>query len=296
MSLAERIAFVSGTPHAFVREKVLPFRGCRSRVRHSAPSLVLPREDRRAAEIKRLMTELELLKSQKIAQENVRHDSQQRANRVDDDPLHTESLGSNIQMGDDQQATQATERPPVLAMLGKHNQGSRFCSVSTLDGKDFAPRIVAVPGRVPEVDPMAVRNAPRLGGDGFDGELERGVVAWTTVPREYGGEIVPLPSSEVLGSAVDPVGLRVSPGHIGLSVANTKDALLVIDRDPALLDFDNIKVYAWDIDGQVHIGWFKNKPSKAEARCLGRVLCVFVEEDKNTRNEKSCWLEADEVF
>jgi hypothetical protein len=294
MGRAGQVGFATGSLLPLLRNGQLKSQRCPSSVIRKTPIAALPREDRRAAEIQRLTAELERLRAQKNALGD-------RPAGGDEHRLGSASASHETRTAGDFSEDIAVKaldsgNTSVLPLLGKHSQGSRFCSVSTLDSKDYSTRIIAVAGRVPGVSASSVRNAPRLGGDGYEGESERGVIAWTTIPAEYSGEISPLPSSEVLGSAIDPIGLRVDPAHIGLAVTTERDALLVIERDSSQLGFDNIKIYAWDIEGEVHIGWLKHEPSRKQARCLGRVLCVFVEEDKDMKAEKSCWLEADQVF
>jgi hypothetical protein len=247
-------------------------------------------EEKRAAEIERLARQIADLKAKKNSEFSARPARAAATSRVQSPPA-PEPVAAEAPMAD------AVGADAIRSLLGKHGEGSRFCSIGTLEVSEHSSRIAAVAGTVPGVSALALRAAPYFGGDGED---TFGAVAWTYVPAGLSGELVALPPSEVLSRARDIVALRVDPGHIGPTVAGSgaegRDAMAVVDRSAAARVFDSIKFYAWDIQGQVELGWFKERPDEADATCIGRVVAVFIEEDKNRAQAKSCWGEEDELY
>jgi hypothetical protein len=182
----------------------------------------------------------------------------------------------------------------VLERLGKHGERSHFCGMSTLDGADYAPRVLAVAGRVPGAAAADVRAAPAVAG----GKREMGVIAWARAPEGWAGELAAIDCpTDALGMAPDLVGLRVDIQHLAPGLeASDGDGLAIVDRGAAAREFDSLKFYAWDVAGEVHIGWLQGKPTAGEATCLGRVVCVILEEDKARARARSCWKEEDELY
>lgn len=261
-------------------------------VRHAG--MVLPREQRRDEEIKRLTKQLEELKARRAA---VNDKGPQDAISVmkptsvteESHPTDAQSMGA---------ISEGASSKPVLELLGKHGDGSRFCAITVMKNSEFASRIVAVAGRIPEMTSEQLRKAPKFGGDASDGEPQSGVISWTYIPREFEGELVPLPESDVLGRAVDPVAIRVAPHLVAPNISSreNRDALVIVERNMNKLEFSSAKFYAWDINQEVHIGWFKEMPSEHQASCLGQVLCVVLEESPTAGNAKTCWMEEHDDF
>jgi uncharacterized small protein (DUF1192 family) len=253
---------------------------------------VAPIEDRRSAEIERLARQLAQLKAQKAASE-----AQATAASTPVEPAPWPSEAPRAQSRPDESAssTAPMEVGDVLGRLGKHGEKSHFCGISTLDGAEYAPQILALAGRVPDVSTEEVINAPVL----HSMKPELGAIAWSRAPAGYDGELVAVTCpTAMLGKPKNLVALRADVTHIAphLDSGDIGDALVVIDRSSAAKAFDNLKFYAWDICGEVHIGWMQTSPRPDEAACLGRVVAVYVEEDKERSKAKSCWKEEDEVW
>lgn len=260
--------------------------GCRRTLRILA---VAPMEERRAAEIERMAKQLAQLKAQKAALE-----AQKRRASKEPEPWPSESPRPPAPV--QAQALAGTEDSgPVLQRLGKHGEKSHFCGISTLEGHEYAPRILPVVGTIPGVSLKAFEDIPDLNSTG----RELGCIAWSSVPAGFAGELVAIncPTQD-LGKASLLVAARVDISHIAPEFisGNIGDALALIDCSKSAKMFDSLKFYAWGIGGQVHIGWLQSKPPPEDAICLGRVLGVMLEEDKERVKARSCWKEEDEVW
>lgn len=254
-------------------------------------SAVAPMEDRRAAEIERLARQLAQLKAQKAAIE-----AQGKAASVPKEPAPWPAEAPRPSAHAEASAPSSSKAAgPVLERLGKHGEKSHFCGMSTLDGQEYAPRIVPVLGKIPGLSPSSFEDVPIL----ESGKRKMGSVSWSYVPTGYPGELVAIdcPTSE-LGKTKKLVAARVDVSHVAphFDPGVIGDGLALIECSLKAKEFDNLKFYAWGINGEVHIGWMPTCPLPEEASCLGRVLCIFIEENPNRVKAKSCWKEEDEVW
>lgn len=252
-------------------------------------SAVAPMEERRAAEIQRMAQQLAQLKAQKAALE-----AQKRSASKDPEPWPSEAP----RPPPPPQATKPAvieKAGPVLERLGKHGEKSHFCGISTLEGHEYAPRILPVVGTIPGISVKAFEDIPDLNPT----KRNLGCIAWSSFPSGFAGELVAIncPTQD-LGKASQLIAARVDISHIApqFDSGNVGDALVLIDCGEKAKVFDNLKFFAWGIEGQVHIGWLQSRPPLEDAVCLGRVLGVIVEEDKERVKARSCWKEEDEVW
>lgn len=282
-------AFAAPPVSAF-RGRVLANQSASTKSRHSIRSCsrqiaasVAPREDRRAAEIERLRQQLAELKAKQS----------EAPTGSDVAPVQPKAQNDTAKKA----PAQAAPSGPFVQRLGKHNEGSHFVGIKMLDGTQFMPKVLPVIGSLPGIKAETVRNAPRVGG----GKPEAGCIPWSMMDGSFKGEIVAIECpTEAIGLAEDLVAMRVS--DIGVvaptltDLSSKEDAVLVLDRSADAKAFDDLKFYAWDVKGEVHIGWVKDEPAPTEATCLGRVLVVVTEEDKEKAKAKSCWGEVEDVF
>lgn len=252
-------------------------------------SAVAPMEERRAAEIERMAQQLAQLKAQKAALE-----AQKRASSKEPAPWPSEAPRPPA-LVEVKAPVGAAESGPILGRLGKHGEQSHFCGISTLDGHEYAPRILPVVGTIPGISEEDFEDIPNLNPT----KRKLGAIAWSSVPAGFDGELVAIncPTND-LGKASMLVAARVDISHVAPHYDSGKigDALALIDCSEKAKEFDNLKFYAWGIQGQVHVGWFQSRPPPEDAICLGRVLGVIIEEDKERAKARSCWKEEDEVW
>lgn len=254
-------------------------------------SYAQPEDRGRAAEIDRVMSQLRDLRAQKAAHEEMQGELLHRPPPNDYPPKKSNSGIRRVAPS----AVTGSSRP--LQRLGRHGEESRFCPLSTVEASEGFPRIVAVAGHIADLDSATVVRSPRFGGDGFEGEPETGKIAWTYIPPGYGGEIVAVPQYGPIRTAHDPIALRVPLNMFGnlQDVQQDRDGLAVVDRSE-IHEFENYRFYLWDIEGMAHLGWFRERPTPSEATCLGKLLCVLLEEDDSMAKAKSCWGEANELY
>lgn len=191
---------------------------------------------------------------------------------------------------------------PVVAPedldFGRHGQGSRFISFSTIDAADYFPRIVPLL-RSP-ISPAEFTDCPRIDVGG-GGVREKGRMYFAKLPPKHSAalECFALPLAGKLIDLVDPVALAVDPDTIApsLSVDRGSNVVLVVERDLSGAEdeeFDPYKFYLWGIGDILKIGWLKSKPTNVQ--CLGRVVVALKEEKEERRQAKSCWEEENDAF
>lgn len=190
--------------------------------------------------------------------------------------------------------------------LGRHGEGSRFISFSTIDATDYFPRIVPML-RAP-ISPGEFTACPQIDVGGA-GVREKGRMYFAKVPPNYSGdlELFALPLAGKLVEMIDPVALAVDPTVLAdsLAVDQGSSVVLIVERDLSEEDTDNgggggiqgfdpYKFYLWGIEDELKIGWLQSKPSNVQ--CLGRVVVALMEEKEERRQAKSCWEEESDVF
>ena len=81
-----------------------------------------------------------------------------------------------------------------------------------------------------------------------------------------------------------------------MPVEDGAELLLVVERDPSALQFDNTKFYVWAVQNDVRVGWLNERPKESGVRCLGKVKYCVLEEPAERRKARSCWEEENEVY
>lgn len=247
-------------------------------VRSTTLLAVAPREERRAAEIERLTRQIETLRAAKAASADVSPPLPPVGRREEPAARKVEKEEVQAEGG-------------VLGRLGKHGEASHFCPMSTQEWTEFMPRVVPVAGKIPGVTAEDVRRVGRLDA----GPRETGLIGWTRVPEGVGEVVAIECPTDALGEADDLVAVRVETTHVAPKLGKLeRDAVVVIDRDDR--QFDDLKFYAWDVDGKVHIGWMARRPDEGDARIIGKVLCCVMEEDPEKKKATTCWKEEEEVY
>lgn len=187
--------------------------------------------------------------------------------------------------------------PPEDLKFGRHGEGSRFISFSTIDATGYFPRIVPLL-RSP-VSSAEFVDFPQIDVGG-GGVWEKGRMYFAKLPPKHSAdfELFALPLAGKLIDVVDPVALAVDPHTISdsLSVDQGSKVVLIVERDLSSEEeeFDPYKFYLWGINDELKVGWIKSKPSNVQ--CLGRVVVALMEENEERRKAKSCWEEENDVY
>lgn len=179
--------------------------------------------------------------------------------------------------------------------IGKHGEDSRFLSFSTVGGGEFFPRIVPLLDNFPTLRPTDVTGCPSLS---VAGKPEMGQLSFARIPPGFNAQVFALPLTGALADLVDPIAIAVSPDVISsnLPVDGDRNVVLVVERNLEDLDWDNYKFYVWGVGDRLRIGWVSDLPPSDQAECLGRVVCVFLEEPAGRRKARSCWQEESETY
>lgn len=188
------------------------------------------------------------------------------------------------------------EVSPEDLEFGRHGEGSRFISFSTIDATDYFPRIVPLL-RAP-ISAAEFAGCPQIDVGG-GGVREKGRMYFAQVPHTHTAdlELFALPLAGKLIDMADPVALAVDPSVVAdsLPVDQGAKVVLIVERDLSAEDeFDPYKFYLWGVGDALKIGWIKSKPSNVQ--CLGRVVVALMEEREERRQAKSCWEEENDVY
>lgn len=173
--------------------------------------------------------------------------------------------------------------------IGRHGEKSRFMSFSTISGDEYYPRAVVLLSS--DATPTQVLEAPSMGGAPKPGKL-----VTSTIPAGFNGRLVSLQFTGKLVELMDPICLSLPPKTVADNLPKDleSDVIVVVERAIENEEFEKTKFYIWGDGDKVRIGWAAAKPS--ELKCLGRVVCAFLEEPPERRKAKSAWEEENEVY
>ncbi|PXF48215.1 hypothetical protein BWQ96_02167 [Gracilariopsis chorda] len=254
--------------------------------------MVAPKHVRRSNEIKRLQRQLEELRElrEKLAADK-ETEAQAKADKSPTDGMPTPLSSSS--------------RPAVAPksdarvdkfLVRKHDEQSRFLSLMNIDSQEYAPRILSIAGTVPGLTTNEFKaKKPLL----LNKRPEKGNVIITSLPEGFDGEIMALPGSDVLHACRDPIVILADVGEISaveLPITEDENVALLVERNVTRETFNNKSFYAWDVQGQIKVGWVESEPDPSQAICVGRVVYGMVEIKPELRKTKSCWEEENETY
>lgn len=262
--------------------------------------MVTPREERRVKEMERLAAQLRELKAERdrLASQGAQN-GESKVGIADESYREAKlSGGDNGKVVD--KGKKSGEGKEM--MFGLHGEKSRFLSVSSVDSKEYFPRVLPVVGPLETLSSEEYR-----GVRGVSSTTEKGQISIATL-GEGGvrGDVVAIPGVEVVALAKDPVAVVVgSVGALGLQYDGKERgekgpaALVVVERDVGNVKWKDRGFYLWKVEGEdvVKFGWTK-RDLKGEdgVECLGEVLLCFMEVPKRVRAESTCWQEVEEVW
>lgn len=108
-----------------------------------------------------------------------------------------------------------------------------------------------------------------------------------------------MPCTSVLSDCKDPVIVLVDPEHASvasLPLPPNEPVAVVVDRHVSDITFNRDKFYAWDVRGQIRIGWAAEIPHPTQAVIIGQVAYGILEIDEQLRRKRSCWEEENGVY
>ncbi|KAI0566528.1 Rubisco Assembly chaperone [Gracilaria domingensis] len=251
--------------------------------------MVTPKHIRRSNEIKRLERQLEELRAlrEKLGNEKVVAVSDTKPER-----LANEAKGAPPTS----KPMSASETSGTDLKIGKHDEGSRFLSITNIESEELPPRILTIAGIVPGLTTSQFQNTPPVL---TNKRPDKGNVVITKLPEDYHSEIMAISGSDVLNRCGDPVIILADPNDVSstsLPITEGDLVALVVDRDMTGRHFENNKFYAWDVQGQIRVGWTEEEPHPSYAKCVGEVVFGVLEIKSDLRKKKSCWEEENEVY
>lgn len=179
--------------------------------------------------------------------------------------------------------------------MGKSSQGSRFLSITSVDSEECYPRILLIAGTLPGLSTEEFLKTPSML---YSKNPVQGNLFLSRMPDGFEGNMIALSGTDVLTKCGDPVALLIPPTLLSeskLPITPGDDVVLVVDRAMDE-EFDSYAFYAWDVQGQVSIGWLNKEPPVEEATRIGRVVYGIIEIDESLREKKTCWEEENETY
>lgn len=248
-----------------------------------APAMVAPKDVRRKQEIERLTRQLEELRTKRGSSRGVpsaNTPGQAQPTSVPSVPVPAP-------------APSAAEHARKGLQFGRHGEGSRFVSMTTLS--EHSPRVLAMAGNLSSMSPDDLLNAPVLSSV----TEEKGVFVFAKAPEGFSGQMIAVPGHDVIVTLKSPVAMLVPPevvSSVKLPVDEGTNAVAVVERDLMPGSFSSSSFYVWGVGNEVRFGWSASEPAPDHARCLGKVVFIMIQEGAARRAAKSCWEEENEVY